>query len=214
MRVFMYLASSCFLAACGGPMPDIPPLPAAGAQCQVLDPPGTTPAGQGLAPAPGAAGLPRAIPELLEADAAPTEVQWRALPPTADAELVQIAGQADEAPGIRARALQGVGVRAPDGARDQVIALLTGGEHPVEVRSAAADALVRGYLGEDAEPVLAALGAALADRDPSVRVAVVRALAPVAARTPAARDLLAARLPDETDPRVRAALEQALPPTR
>jgi HEAT repeat protein len=105
--------------------------------------------------------------------------------------------------------MSGLAIRGTPAADAPVRAALADPHADPVVRRGAARALAAGWLEPEGGPNLDALAAALADSDPLTREAVVKALAPHAAR-PAVRDALAARLPKEDAPLVREALEQAL----
>jgi|JI10StandDraft_1071094.scaffolds.fasta_scaffold25970_4 hypothetical protein len=228
------LAPLALLAACGGTptaLPAIPPVDA----CQIIDP--TALSGQvqdaGLpppkakntqtGPGPGLArllpgagpgtGLPMSVPQLLSMPEAPTEAQWRALPPTADAVLSQVAADDDAGIPQRARAVSGLAARKAEGAGPQIAALLADQRLDPTLRRTAARALGDVYVasgpggGDEAHVVINTLE----DTDALTREAAVKALAPHVGRADV-RAALEARLLKEEDALVKEALTQALAP--
>lgn len=227
------------LAGCGADPPTVPPAEPASAECKVPDPPEATPdapapAGTGrFLPAPvgekampqkalgpnGLRGLrpqdgpnpalPMSLPQMMSARHSPSAMQWRALPPGSDAALVEMIGDAGEDPKVRARAMEGLAVRAPEGGDAALRAVLADGQADGTARRAAARALSSGYVKGGADPAAQALIAALADPDPQMREAAVKALAPHAA-DPTVRAALEARAAVEDAPLVAEALAEAL----
>ncbi|MCA9544527.1 MAG: HEAT repeat domain-containing protein [Myxococcales bacterium] len=205
--------------ACSGPAPLVPPAQPVTDQCQVLDPPAVTqtapsaasPRGslQGLLPTHGPPKGPLKLGQLLTLRGVVSEAQWRALPPGADAELSQIAQREDEAPTVRARAMTGLAVRRTDGAVGTLRGVLLDAQADSLVRRAAARALADGFAEPEGGPAMAALAAAAADEDATLREAVVKALAPHVA-LPAVRRLLEERKASERDTLVTEALDAAL----
>ncbi|MEZ4467318.1 MAG: hypothetical protein R3F43_23450 [bacterium] len=204
------LALTAALAACGGAPPTVPDAPPAGS-CEVIDPSTLSgsatqaKAGPGLSKllpgrGPGT-GLPMTVPQLLSMTEVPADAQWRALPPGADAALVTVAQDATAGPPQRARALAGLGIRKTEGAGPQIAALLADAGADATVRRAAARALAAGFVADaagaegDQAP---ALLAALADGDDLLREALVKALAPHAARADVRAALSPARAPSPT----------------
>lgn len=135
----------------------------------------------------------------------PTRAQWMALPPTADAALVEAMADAGRAPIERTRAISGIVMRRQEGAGPHMRAVLADDKTDPMVRRSAARGLASAYI-ETAE---AALLTALADADPMLREAVAKALKPHAARL-RVKAALAARQRVETAPLVKEALADAM----
>ncbi len=221
------MTAALLCIACSGPAPAVPPAQPVTDECQVLDPPSATqaaaqpasmaPAGKpakkglaGLLPGAGVARGPLKLGQILSLHTPPSDVQWRALPPSADAALATIAQDATEAPTTRARAISGLAVRGSDGAPGVLKGLLLTEGEPA-VQRAAARALADRFIEPEGGEVMAALSAAAASDAPRLREAVIKAVAPHAAQ-PAVERLLKARLAVETEPLIREAIEQALTP--
>lgn len=191
---------ACLLfAACSGPPILVPPSEPASGECEVLDPP------QLGALRPGPVAGPLKLGQILDLRGAPTDVQWRALPNSSDAELVRIAGDGEEDTKVRVRAMAGIAVRHPDGGDGPMRAALADAKADAALRRGAARALADAYLAAGFE----ALKAALADEDALLREAVVKALAPNA-KDLEVRTALEALLATERHPLVREALDAAL----
>ena len=196
----------CWLfIGCGGPAIEVAPAPPATKGCEVLDPPKVGLLKPGVDPEGMRAALPQKLSVLLTMRTVPTKLQWRALPPTSDAELVQAAGDAKEDPKIRVRAMAGLAVRTPDGGDATMRAALADAAADGTLRRGAARALAAGYLVEG----LAALTTALGDPDHLLREAVVKALTPHVAQAKV-RAALEARRGTEEHPLVMEALNKAL----
>lgn len=214
------LSTLILLAGCSGtprPIPEIPPV----GTCQVIDPTtiSSEPAKKGpglgrLLPGRGeTANLPLTVPQLLSMPEAPSEVQWRALPPGSDAVLSQIA--ADDEAGVpqRARAVSGLAVRKAEGAGPQIAAILANPALDGTLRRTAARALGEVYVaggpggGDEAHVLINSLD----DPDALTREAVVQSLAAHVARADI-RAALEARQAKEDNDLVKAALSKALAP--
>jgi hypothetical protein len=199
------------LSGCAGAPPDIPPVPEAQG-CAIIDPatikaePTAGPGLKALLPQAGPGrNLPRTVPALLTTRGEPSRIQWQALPPTADAALVQAMQDAERPPVERARAISGLAIRQNDGSGPQIAALLADAKTDAMVRRAAVRGLASGFI----ETSETALVAALNDPDPMLREAAVKALTPHATR-PAIQAALRARQGAETAPLVKEALDAAL----
>ncbi|MCA9541095.1 MAG: HEAT repeat domain-containing protein [Myxococcales bacterium] len=228
---FVLLAA---VVGCGNAPPVVPDAAPVGAECQHLEPPPgegpAAPAGLGgLLPAPEATAAPDAapkrtlrdlrpdrppqpgtplhLPQLLAMHHPPSDMQWRALPPTADAGLIAVIDDPAEAVTDRARAMDGLAVRHPAGGHAPLAAVLADGKADGTLRRSAARALARGFGGEPA--ARAALFTALDDDDAMLREAVVKALADQATDAEV-RAALQARRDREQAPLVREALDAAL----
>ena len=207
--------STAALTGCGGAqggapeaLPDIPPAQA----CAVIDPttiqtaPTRGPNLTALRPNPGPGkGLPMTVTAMLTVRGEPSRPQWMALPPTADAALVEAMEDDGRAPVERARAIAGIAIRAQEGAGLRMAAVLEDTQTDPMVRRAAARGLAAGYI----TPAEGALLAALVDPDPMLREAVVKALTPHVAR-PNVKAAFVARHNLETAPLVKEALANAL----
>ncbi len=165
----------------------------------MLDPPKLS----ALRPGPKAG--PLKLGQILDLRTAPTDVQWKALPPTSDAELVRIAGDNNESANDRVRAMSGIAVRHTDGGDAPMRAALSDPKADGTLRRGAARALAAAYL----EAGFETLKAALADQDHLLREAVVKALA-AHAENPEIRGALEALLASEKHALVREALDAAL----
>lgn len=192
---FILAAAALWLGACGGgeahsqtPAVD-DPAPPAEPDAAVRAPAGRTATEQpaaistvdlgGLRPArahPMGGGKPLSLPQLLTLPGVPTDAQWRALPPTADASLSRIAGDAAEEPPVRVRAISGLTVRAVEGAGPGLATLLADTAAPAAVRRASARALGAAFIEQ--ETARAALIATLADPVDTLRETAARALRP------------------------------------
>lgn len=204
------LSTGCGSTARGAPEP-IPALPPAQG-CAVIDPstikvePTRGPDLMSLRPHrdPGK-GLPMTVTAMLTVRGQPTRAQWMALPPTADAALVEAMADAGRAPIERTRAISGIVTRQQEGAGPHMRAVLANDKTDAMVRRSAARGLAATYI-ETAE---AALLTALADADPMLREAVAKALKPHAAR-PSVKAAIVARQRVETAPLVKEALADAM----
>lgn len=196
---------------CGSAPPTVPPIPEPRG-CAIIDPATINASGgpdlQSLRPARGPGkNLPQTVGALLSTRGEPSPAQWRALPPTADAALVEAMEDADRLPVERARAIAGLSLRGQEGAGLRIQAQLADPKTAPMVRRAAARGLADGYL-DQAE---GALVDALADPDPMLREAVAKALAPHLER-PAIKAAFEARRAVEQAPLVKEALDAALEP--
>jgi hypothetical protein len=205
--------------ACGGPTPAVPPAPPANqGECKVLDPPATgtnthkltQPGLSKLLPGSGRRG-PLKLGQMLSMHHVPSDVQWRALPPSADAALSSTVQDPDAAPTTRARAMAGLAIRGAEGAPPVLSAVLLDAKADPTLRRAAARALADAFIEPEGGPVMAALASAAADPEVTLREAVVKALAR-RADNPAVVRLLVDRKAQETAPLVIEALDAALTP--
>lgn len=212
---FTMLSTIFALAGCAGAPPDIPPVPPAQG-CAVIEPATTAPdqsqhtAGlKALLPQAGPGrNLPRTVPAMLTTRGEPSRAQWQALPPTADAALVQAMQSGDRPIVERARAIAGLAIRQNAGSATPIATVLADPQADGMLRRAAARGLAAGFI-EAGEP---ALLAALSDPDAMLREAVVKALTPHIER-PAVLAGMRARQTVETAPLVKEALDAALPKT-
>ncbi len=195
--MWRWMTPLLLLVACSGPRIEVPATPPPGG-CLATAAPGPPKRLKALKPGPKAG--PLKLGQLLTMPEAPTELQWKALPPTADAALVEAAADPEASETERVRAFMGLAVRRTEGGEAPILASLKAG--PGAVRRGAARALAAGYLAT----ALPALVEAGADEDPTLREAVARALWPHTDNDGVAA-FLAARREAETHPLVREALE-------
>lgn len=215
--VALYAVCAALSTGCGGTQPAapeaIPDLPPA-QPCAVIDPaqikaePTRGPDLKSLRPHRGPGkGLPMTVPALLTVRGQPTRAQWMALPPTANAALVEAMQDTARAPIERTRAISGIVLRQQEGAGPYLSAVLADTTVDPMVRRSAARGLAEAYI----EAEEAALLTALADPDPMLREAVAKALKPHGARVKV-RAAMLARQKIETAPLVKEALADALSP--
>ncbi len=146
----------------------------------------------------------RVVDMLSGMDSAPAAEQWLALGPAAEAELGAIASDRAMLPTQRANALVALSNFPSEEARGVILATLaTPGEQAL-LRRKAVLSLATGW-GASALPQLAPV---LADTDPQVRAATVRAIAGLP--NGAGAETLRARLTVETDAHVLAELRKAV----
>ena len=213
----LYAVCAMLSTGCGGTshgepeaIPDLPPAQ----PCAVIDPtkikaePTRGPDLKALRPHRGPGkGLPMTVPAMLTVRGLPTRAQWMALPPTADAALVEAMEDVGRAPIERTRAISGIVIRQQEGAGPRLSAVLTNDKIDPMVRRSAARGLASAYIAT-AE---AALLTALADPDPMLRETVAKALKPHLER-PGVQAAMSARQKVETAPLVKEALSDALTP--
>ena len=159
-------------------------------------------AGLGAGTAAAESPLRRQILDYLGAFEGVTAADWRALGPDAGPELLAIAGDASASRSQRAGAALALGYFPTSDARSFLDARLS--DDDSLFRRRACVALATGW-GDEALPALAR---GMSDRDTQVRTACVNAVATL--RTDGARQALQARLGDEANPSVRAALEAGI----